>query len=55
MSRLDDLTTISTDQRRLELAKLLAAAVIRVTQRKRNGQGDAENPGETLADGLEES
>jgi hypothetical protein len=55
MNRRDDLATISTDQRRLELVKLLAAAVIRVMERKRNGQVDAENPGKTSADGLEDS
>ena len=55
MSRLDGLATISTDQRRMELAKLLAASVIRVIERKRNAEAEADNPGETLSDGLEES
>lgn len=55
MNRLGDLATISTDQQRIELAKLLAAGVIRVVERKRTAEAEADNPGETLSDGLEES
>ncbi len=55
MSRLGDLATISTEQRRIELTKLLATAVIRIVQRRRAAQIECDNSGESLTDGLDES
>ncbi|MCY2976993.1 MAG: hypothetical protein NTW52_20250 [Planctomycetota bacterium] len=56
MSRLHDLTTMSTDQRRIELAKLLATGLVRLLlQRQRVSSDDGDNTDETLADGLEDS
>jgi hypothetical protein len=56
MARFDDLSTISTDQRRTELAKLLAAGLVRLLiQRQRNSQADTDNTDETCVDGLEDS
>lgn len=56
MNRLPELATISTDQRRVELAKLLAAGVIRLLiDRYRNPPVAVGNSEESLAVGLEES
>ncbi len=57
MSRLADVALISTDQRRVELARLLATGVIRVLlQQKTQDQSDStETEPETSDDGLEDS
>ena len=56
MSKLHDLTTMSTDQRRIELAKLLATGLVRLLlQRTRISSDDGDNTDETFADGLEDS
>ena len=56
MNRHLELATISADQRRVELAKLLATGVIRLLiERYRNPPADSVNSEESLADGLEES
>ena len=57
MSRLADVALISTDQRRIELARLLATGVIRVLlQQKSQDQSDStQTKPETSADGLEDS
>ena len=56
MSKLHDLTTMSTDQRRIELAKLLATGLVRLLlQRQRISSDDGDNTDETFADGLEDS
>ena len=55
MNRLDELATVSSEQRRIELTKLLAIAVIRIVQRQRAAQTESDNSGETLTDGLDES
>ena len=56
MNRLQELSTINTDQRRVELAKLLAVGVIRLLiGRYRNPPADVGNSEQSLAAGLEES
>jgi hypothetical protein len=55
MNRLNELATVSSEQRRIELTKLLAIAVIRIVQRQRAAQTESDNSGETLTDGLDES
>jgi hypothetical protein len=56
MGTLKGLTAISTDQRRNELAKLLATGLVRILmQRQRGYLVDIENSDENLADGLEDS
>ena len=55
MNRLDELATVSSEQRRVELTKLLAIAVIRIIQRQRAAQTEIDNSGETPTDGLDES
>jgi hypothetical protein len=57
MSRLADVALISTDQRRIELARLLATGVIRVLlQQNSQDQSDStQTEAETSDDGLEDS
>ena len=56
MRILNELSTMSQDGRGLELAKLLAAGVIRLLiERYRNPLDDVDNSEESLADALEES
>ncbi len=57
MSRLADVALISNDQRRIELAQLLATGVIRVLlQQKSQDQSDStQTEPETSDDGLEDS
>ena len=56
MNRLQELATISADQRRVELAKLLAAGLIRsMIERYRNPPAEAAKSKESLPSGLEDS
>ncbi len=57
MSRLAEVALISTDQRRVELARLLATGVIRVLlQQNSQDQSDStQTERETFDDGLEDS
>ncbi len=57
MNRLNDLSVVCTDQRRVELARLLAAGVIRVLlQQKSQDQSDStQTMPETSDGGLEDS
>ena len=56
MNRIQEFATISADQRRVELAKLLAAGVIRLfIERYRNPPSDGGNSEKSSTAGLEES
>jgi hypothetical protein len=56
MYRLQELATINADQRRVELAKLLAAGLIRsMIERYRNPPPEAAKSKESLTSGLEDS
>jgi hypothetical protein len=56
MSKLHDLTMMNLDQRRVELAKLLATGLVRLLlQRQNRTSVEVENTDETFRNGLEES
>ncbi len=56
MNLLNELYTLSAEDRRLQLAKILALGVIRVLsgQAEQNSDNQVDSP-ETLSDGLEDS
>ncbi len=56
MSFLDDMSTISVDNRRIELARLLATGLIRVLLHAKTKTNDEnEDSDTTSADGLDDS
>jgi hypothetical protein len=56
MSKLHDLTMMNLDQRRVELAKLLATGLVRLLlQRQNRISVEVENTDETSRNGLDES
>ena len=56
MSITDDISTMSADSRRIELARLLASGLIRaLMQRNTQPQDDEKESAESSADGLDHS